>query len=234
MKRLLFVLMVVALVTSVQANLLSNGDFESYTPVAPNVDDPGTIQVRGIDPGEFWDASGRFTTLDNWFSEAGSTWADSGTEAGGYNPTGTRNLYLMSNDGVAIQTTSYVIAAGDQIQVTGLSANIWDWAGLEVSILSDGVVIDTPQAIYAVGDTDLGWGVMSSFSMTFDASAGAGGLLGIRLANVGGTWDVDHFVPYNTNTSWLGVDNLSMDVVPEPATMALLGLGSLVALKRRK
>ncbi|MCK5271445.1 MAG: PEP-CTERM sorting domain-containing protein [Sedimentisphaerales bacterium] len=59
---------------------------------------------------------------------------------------------------------------------------------------------------------------------TVDAD-GIGEKLGIKFTSV----DVG-----NANVGWLGFDDVQLDVIPEPATMMLLGLGSLALLKRRR
>jgi len=62
---------------------------------------------------------------------------------------------------------------------------------------------------------------------TAEFTVGADGIgekLGIKFRNV----DVGY------SNGWVGFDDVTLDVVPEPATMMLLGLGSLALLKRRR
>ena len=67
---------------------------------------------------------------------------------------------------------------------------------------------------------------MAEYSMVFtadDVPASIGSKLGIELDNVTAVGD-----------SWLGMDNVRLDVVPEPATAALLTLAGLALLRRRR
>jgi len=220
-------------VSAVQAAIvpLVNGDFESYTPVgaAPV---PTTEQVRGLTPGEFWDGSGNFATLDGWSERAGSTWADSGTEKGGYNPTGTRNLYLMGEDGIADQTTSYVIGAGDVFKVTMLMGDIWEWAYARINLYYDDPsnVIGQYNTYSDFAGTGW-WSTMSTLEFHVPASAASvGGNLGITIANMG-----DIYLPDpGANGTWLAVDNVQIEAIPEPATMGLVGIFGVGLLFARR
>jgi hypothetical protein len=84
-------------------------------------------------------------------------------------------------------------------------------------------VLDTTTGEYTqFGITDLATGVESVYTPdTPLAAIAAGDVNGIRLYSVG----------------WTGVaafDNVSVSVVPEPATMSLLAIGGLALLRRRK
>jgi len=215
-------------VSAVQAAVvpLVNTDFESYTPVgaAPA---PGGTQLRGLTPGEFWDASGNFATLDGWQEGAGSTWADSGTEKGGYNPTGTRNLYLMGADGQAVQTSSYLIGtdygAAEAYRVDFLMGDIWEWAYVEIGLYAgdESNMIDT-QVHYADEAGTGWWSTMSAYTLFFagDYSAYAGQQLGISFRNLGDIYLPDPGI----NGTWAAIDNVHLEAVPEPATVGLVGI----------
>jgi PEP-CTERM motif-containing protein len=135
---------------------------------------------------------------------------------------------LVANDSAAVwqYLAGETIAAGDEYLLTFDAAThgaaggttviaslIYDNAGTRTTIISE-------EKTATVGDLEgVPW---DEFTVPFTVPAGAsyiGEDIGIQFQNTG---------------EWTVVDNVRLDLVPEPATMALLGLGSLTLLRRRR
>ncbi len=83
------------------------------------------------------------------------------------------------------------------------------------------VLLDINQAEVATG-FPVAW---TEFTATVSGLSGpTSGRLALRY----------HLSDWATSGNFIGVDSLSYEAVPEPATMALLGLGAAAMLKRRK
>ncbi len=217
MKRLLFVLMCVALTGMATADLgISNGDFEADAVQTSNV--TGWFDTVTVNTNNWWE----------------STWAGPTVS-----PTGSSVLglsYMFTTTNWAYQSIGVNDAALASVPV-GFKLGSFTDAG---SARDLGVAISVYQAASFVGadnvDIAADPGVTLIDSVSFNAvldpgawiwksgvldlsSANTTDELFIRLENFAGT----------VGEPWTAVDNLS---IPEPATMALLGLGALVL--RRK
>ena len=216
------------LVVQAQAqNLLQNGSFETL--LVPGVKVSSGFGGGGV-PG--WDGPA-----------AGDTGVDVGTsiKAPGAQ-SGVNAAYFHNQDGSANQTTSTAITSGQSYQLDFWSMNIdtynATWSGAGIGTLKAEIYYGSPgNDIYATVTYDLGPssngatpGTWVNDNLIIPASdipgAAIGQNIGIRI------WNDSQ----NVAGSWIYVDNVVLQAVPEPSTMALLGfgaLGGLLALRRR-
>lgn len=209
MKKVLLVLMVAALVTAAQAIVVENYSFEQ----------PGAGKIKG------WNGENG-TDIPGWASD--STAVDSGVESDWPGSTeGVYSGFMMAGDPSVYNLTDHVIAAGEVFMLQVDARDNWTDAGLGTADLMLSLYYDVAGVRTIVASTTASampaeWATYSLSFAADDVPASIGNLIGIELQNVSAA----------VNGSWMGMDNVRL--VPEPATMALFGLGSLVALRRRK
>ena len=170
---------------------------------------PGWTQVGGDGPG-VWN-----TTLSDF---------DPVVAPEGQNVLYTENSPTGTANGVA-QVLTENFAANIDYTLTVEVGNSWAYyySGYSVQLLAGGVVIaedyDTVWPDYMLWDT-------STVQYTYDVADSdlVGQALEIRLLNLGLDKDPD---------STVGVEFDNVVLIPEPATLALLGLGALM-LKRKR
>jgi len=209
MKKVLALLMVAALATAVQATNISssfgNMDFETGGVSNPfkGFDDPDILEWDNYPAGPMGDGG----------VEGPAAWW--GTYAG--------NSAFMFNPGAATNMSSYVIQAGDVFNVGFMAKDYSDpWFNQSQGEWTVSFYYDDPANVigsYATGimGTDV-WSPYVSGAIAATPES-IGGTLGILLASTG--------------SSVAMIDEISVTVVPEPATMALLALGGLL-LRRKK
>jgi len=211
MKRVLVILMVAALATASQAGLIDsfvNADFDSG-----GVTTPGPF--KGFDAPDAPEIIG-------WTNYPAGPLNDAGIEGPGawWNPYET-NAGFMSSGDAAYTMSTYTIQAGDVYTISFYACE-WDWDGTLAGQWTATLFYDNPANVigsYVQGVT--GWWTAYSDATGIAATpASVGGTLGILMTSTG--------------TGIAQIDELTVDVVPEPATMLLLGLGSLALLRRRK
>jgi hapalindole biogenesis HpiC1 cyclase-like protein/PEP-CTERM motif-containing protein len=229
MKKLLISLVVMSFVCAgtVQAQLgpvaVDNYSFE--------LPGQGDAQVLGWNG----DVAGYPDDIPGWVGEDGSS--NSGVEnpyfdGGIYQ--GTDGLYaglLGAVDPSAWNLTDHTIAAGEIFRLTVDASNTYTssvYPSFKVTLYYDDAgartVGNSETFTLSTGaGGDIGW---DTYSIDFDAdtmSASIGNKIGIELENA---------TP--GDVSWMIMDDVRLDIIPEPATMTLLGLGSLALLKRRR
>jgi len=132
------------------------------------------------------------------------------------------------------QNTGYTMSAGDKFSISYVWKDAADWDDATEQIQVSLFVTDTGDisGVKTILAADLSG--LSTQDFTYEAvdhdfiyTAGAGDAgktlwVGIRSSQAPA---LDHFAR---------LDNFELSVVPEPATMLLLGLGSLLGLRRKK
>lgn len=212
MKKWCVVLLLCLIAVAVQATPIAVENF--------SFEEPGTGKIKG------WNGENA-ADIPGWASDTAAV--DSGVESDWPGSTeGVYSGFMMSGDSSAYNLTGYTIVAGEiyKLQVdardnwTDLAAGTadlmlslyYDVAGVRTTVASRVVAMPTE------------WMTYSLLFSADDVPASIGNPIGIELQNVSAA----------VGGSWIGMDNVRLDVVPEPATMLLLGLGSLVSLRRRK
>lgn len=211
MKRIGFIFTVVACFAFVsQAAVITVQNF--------SFEQPGTGKIKG------WDNPGN-DDVPGWSSDTQAQ--DSGVESDWPGSTdGSWSGFMMSGDSSIYNLTDHIIAAGDIFTLQVDARDNWTdgTADFKLSLYSDVAGVRNPIAssVVSLDAADI-W---LTYTLTFsanDLAASIGNPIGIELDNVSAT-----------GSSWVGFDNVRLDVVPEPMTLSLLGLGAIVLRRGRK
>ncbi len=175
----------------------------------PSFEQPGTDKIVG------WES------IPGWSSDIVAI--DSGVESDWPGSTeGDWSAFLFNGDSSVYNLTDHIIQLEEEFILQVDARDNWSEnipALLEISLFLDsyGERITVATETVELSDTWTTYTV-SFFANTFPAVYNK---IGIELANVTPSGD-----------SWIGIDNIQF--VPEPATIALLGLGALALLSRKR
>jgi hypothetical protein len=215
---------------SAQANYVINGDFQTIIKpgeptIAATIADGeyfsiGNKKMQGGATAYYADGtSGSGIELPGWTVAAGSNNNADGMQAGTWGgPDGAGDIAFLcfgtwGGPTVIVSAAPLSVPAG----ALELSADVFHTARpVVLDLLVDGVVI-TPDTASSPAGVDLGW---VEFTRTY-SSVPAGNLT-IRVGTTP--------APFTGNRA--SIDNVTL--VPEPVTMAFLGLGGLLIRRRRK
>lgn len=156
-------------------------------------------------------------------------------------------------DAAGLNGAVYAISSGLASTGSGVFANsisgyepFWyagetDWFALKAVFQEPAnmVAIDIISDDYIVGDTGGDFGVLYAYDSadnllaSFDTDAIGYGLFE-RAQIVRASYDISYIVAGGAFGSTVQLDNLAANIVPEPATIALLACGGLFLTRRRK
>jgi len=220
MKKVLVLLMVAALATVSQAVVIDsfvNADFDSGA-----VTDGATAGFKGFDA-----PCTEIIGWTNYRNGAAGLLNDAGVEGLSSwwidDDTLYMNAAFMSSGDAAYTMSTYTIQSGDAFKIKYLGG-LWNWTGNGGEWTATLFYNDPANVIGSyvqVIDSWFGDDVWYSNTTGIVATPeSVGGTLGILFKSSGG--------------AIVQLDEVSVDVVPEPATMILLGLGGLSLIKRKK
>jgi hypothetical protein len=230
-KLLMCMLMAVLAIGQVQANYVPNGDFQTMLKpgeptVTATVGDGAywsipTGTIKGGGPASYSDGTtGDFIDTPGWVALDGT---NSDCMIGGAwgGPDGAGDVAFLAFGGWGGPTT---ITSAAPLSIPGtetallLSADIYNNGGpVILDLMADGVKV-TPDAESSPALVASGW---VEWTRTYNSVPA--GVLTIEVGTRGGP-------PWDGNR--VSIDNVTL--IPEPMTMALLGLGGLALIRRKK
>lgn len=193
-------------------------------------EEPGTFKC------ECWDGervnkfypSENYPDVPGWSSDTEAN--DSGVEPGGRYGIWAGFIMSFNGQGVADpavwQLTGHTVDAGESFTLKIDLQNNWTAPGvtpeLQLRLYYDDAGVRMPAATVVVNPSKLVWSEFSVSLAADDVPGSIGNKLGIEIDNV------------SADRSWMGLDNVRLDMIPEPATMALFSIGGLALLRRRR
>jgi hypothetical protein len=219
MKKLMLILAVLLVATAAQATpiAIANHSFEAQT--LSNGSNDAFVNGWGQTSGPYVynPTSSQFSPVE----------APDGQNVAVINPD--------SNGAFFYQDLSTAFEEGKTYTMTvSVSRRLDHTAAFDTTEWQFGLGLDTSASMLAstsgtIAAGDAGHGVWTDFQVVYTATAADDGVgIRIRLKNI------EEYLDGGAYDSAVAFDNVRLDVVPEPATMSLLGIGGLLALVRRK
>ena len=167
---------------------------------------PGSGKIVG------WDNAG--ADIPGWSSDRAAS--GSGVESdwpGSSN--GVWAGFVMNGDPSIFNLTDHVISAGEQFTLLVDAQD--NWSASPPGLLESALYFDVDGARTVMESTTVQtWWGWPTYTVNHTVSLnGVGQKVGIQLTNV----------TAGSDSSWIGLDNVRLEVIPEPTTIALLSLG---------
>ena len=202
------------------AIVITNGDFETNAPLSNVTNVDSWFDPQATDAA-WWEATWYGPTVSPTGTSVMGlsymlTTTNWGYQSVGSNTEGLTELKLSYDVG------SFTDAGGDRD--LGVTVSIYESDGTFVG--ADDVDVAGAAGITLIDSVSnlhtLAIGAYMTETITLDLSSAGSGELFLRFENYAGS----------IGEPWTAIDNVQ--IVPEPATMALLGLGSLALLRRKR
>jgi hypothetical protein len=156
-------------------------------------------------------------------------WTGEGTGGGGaetgWGPTDGLYTGFLGGNMEAFQLTSHTIAVDEVYTLTIDARRTWQGPNITLGLYYDdgGARVQMASLFHEfVGGDTTDMEELNLVALANDTPAAIGNNLGIQIMS--GPPDA----------AWIGFDNVRLDVIPEPATLALLGFGALGLIRRRR
>ncbi len=196
--------------------------------VAPaiTVENP-SFELPGVGPDPANPAKPGIDDIPGWSAGDVNHWSGAETDWG---PTDGLYTGYMQTGAQIYNLTDHVIAAGEAYELQFDMRRTWWGASTTVDLYFDDAGARTPLGSILVTFADLGTTDMVGYTLGANAEDVAGAIgkkLGIQVTS--GTLAVTEDM---YEDGWVGYDNFRL--TPEPTTIALLGLGVLGLVRRRR